>query len=141
VVNDIPALLDMGMRFHEGSGYSRLIQPSKQKVAETLRFLIESDSGMVFVDDREGIIVGAILGMLVTHFVSGEITAAELSWWVDEDYRGFSGPRLLQRLEDEAKAKGAKSISAVEPPGNPVVGALYQRRGYELTEKSYMKAL
>ena len=141
VVNDIPALLDMGMRFHEGSAYSKLIQPSKAKVAETLKFLIENDSGLVFVDDRDGKIVGAILGMVITHFVSGQITAAELSWWVDEEYRGLSGPRLLRAREDGAKAKGATTISAVEPPGNPGVGRLYERRGYELTEKSYMKAL
>lgn len=139
--DDIPALIDMGMRFHAGSAYSRLLEPSKPVVAETLRGLIGADTGVAFVDDQDGQIIGAILGIIVPHFITGEPICGELSWWVDENYRGLTGPRLLKTLEEWAKANNAKKMSVIEPLGSPRVGQLYERLGYQMVEKSYMKAL
>lgn len=139
-VNDIPALLDMGMRFHAGSAYAKLIEPSRLAVQATLKSLIELPIGCVIVDERDGALVGAILGVLVPHFITGQQIATELSWWVDPEHRG-AGLRLMERLEEWARDRGAKFITMVEPPENPRVGQLYERHGYMLLEKSYMKAL
>lgn len=138
--DDIPALIDMGMRFHAGSAYSDLLNPSKAVIADSLANLIASDTCTVFVDCRDDVLVGAILGAIIPHFVTGELTCAELSWWVDQEHRG-GGPKLLDRLEEWAIENGASRMAVTEPPGNPRVGELYVRLGYRLVEKTYMKAL
>ena len=139
-LEDIPDLIDMGMRFHAGSAYSALLQPSKAVVASSLRMLIESDSGAVFVQEREGELTGAILGIIVPHFVTGETVLGELSWWVDEGHRG-AGLRLLAKLEGWARENGATKSTVIEPMGNPRIGQVYERMGYQMVEKSWMKAL
>jgi GNAT superfamily N-acetyltransferase len=140
-LDDIPALLDMGARFHEGSAYRGLIDFSKVQVSKTLNFLIENDGGCVFVNEADGVLTGAIAGLMAPHFVSGDRFATELAWWVDTEARGTVGPRLLKRLEEWAKDNGARTLSMIEPPGNPGVGRIYERFGYRLAERNYMKAL
>lgn len=138
--DDIPALLDMGMRFHAGSVYAGLLVPDREVTAGTLRMLIQSETGVVFVMDYMGTLTGAVLGALCPHWVTGETIAVELSWWVDEAHRG-SGLTLLSRFEDWARERGASKVTVVEPAGNPGVAMVYQRRGYQLVEKSWMKAI
>ncbi len=142
VLDDVPALLDMAVQFHASSGYSRFISLDKQVVQYLLRSLIEMPTGAVFVAESfGGELSGAILGMIVPHFIAGQQVATELGWWVDPGSRGLTGPRLLERFEKWAKDSGAMLITMIEPPDSPKVGALYERRGYACIEKSYMKAL
>lgn len=140
MVSDIPALIEMGMRFHASTAYAKLLSPDKAVVEETLFGLINIESGAVFVDDRDGVLVGAILGMIVPHFITGENVCGELSWWVDPECRG-AGRQLLKALEEWALIKGASAINVTEPPGNPRVGRFYEHAGYQRVEVTYTKAL
>jgi GNAT superfamily N-acetyltransferase len=140
-IQDVPELMDMGLRFVAQTAYADYLKPDKLTIFNTLTHLIESPNGIVLVNDDAGPLTGAILGALFPHFVTGEIVCGELAWWVEPEARGQTGTRLLHALEDAAKAKGAVRINVAQPPGNPGVGILCERRGYRPAELTYTKAL
>lgn len=136
---DIPALAAMGARFHAASDYANLLTPTPEAVERTLRGLLAG--GVIFVGEQDGVLAGAILGMVMPHFLSGELVCGELAWWVDPAHRGSLGVRLLRRLEEWARAQGAVRMAVAAPAGAPRVDALYLRTGYCMVEKAFMKVL
>lgn len=97
-------------------------------------------SGKVLVDEQDGKIVALLALFIGPHFYSGELTASELMWYVEPEFRqSFTALRLLRAGEKVAKTLGAKSMVFTAPTIE--VGKAYSQLGYEPIEVNYRKVL
>jgi GNAT superfamily N-acetyltransferase len=135
---DLPAVVAMGRRFRNETGYAQLMPENVDKITSTSRLLITSSDGVVLVVDRGGVLIGMIGVLVYPHHFSDVRTAGELYFWVDPAYRGY-GVRLLRRAEQWARAHGAVMMQMIAP--TPDVCLLYERLGYTAIETAFQKDL
>lgn len=130
--SDIPALVELGQRFHAASPY-RAMQYEPERVAQTLKAVI--GTGTVFVSGEPVHSMGAaIKGPM--WFSSGE-AAQELFLW------GKDGKMIRQALEKWATDQGCESFSMVclEDDKAVQMTRLYRMAGYVPVERHFLKAL
>lgn len=134
---DLPRVVRLGLRFLAEIYPGKLV-PNPDRMARTVRWLLEDDTRALFVSDHDGEVTG-MLGLFVyEHPMSGEQTASEMFWYVEPGHRGH-GLRLLKAARDWAKASGAITIQMVAPGHD--VERLYRQLGYEKIETSYVGVL
>lgn len=133
---DVPRLVEMGLRFRAETDYARHLVENPAQMAELAARLIASDG--VLVSERAGALVGMLGYVLFPHFLSGELVAGEVFWWVEPEHRG-EGVKLLREAERRAKQRGALKLQMIAP--NEKVGALYQRFGYSYVESTFQRSL
>ena len=87
-----------------------------------------------------GRVVGMIGLAVLPHFMSGELVASELFWWVEpEARRGTGGVRLLRRAESWARSTQAVRMQMIAPTAH--VAKFYQALGYVPMEVAYQGSL
>jgi GNAT superfamily N-acetyltransferase len=133
---EAPRMIEMGEKFHQTSAYSEHVGWDKAKAAILAEKLIADKSLLVI--EAEGKPVGMIGLVFFEHFLSAEIVASEVFWWIEPEYRG-EGKKLLKAAEDLARERGAKRMQMIAP--NERVGILYKRIGYTFVESAYQKTL
>ena len=101
VENDIPNIVDMGVRFHAMSPWAH-VEYNPKDAANIARFLIEGDSGAIFIVD------GGMLGALCypLYFNKDYIICQELFWWSENK----KGKHVLDAFEQWSKTMGANAI-------------------------------
>jgi GNAT superfamily N-acetyltransferase len=135
-LTDIPRILEMGRHFAENSPYAKVLKVSDVAMEALAHKLIPQ--GWILLSEHDGEAVGMIGFYVYPHFLSGEIVAGEIFWWMEPEHRG-AGKALLKAAEDEARRCGAKSMQMIAP--EPRVGKLYERYGYQYVESSYQRNL
>lgn len=125
----------MGERFIE-SHYAAHIAKNTEIMANLVRFLMERRG--VLVLESDAVVIGMIGYLIQPHFISGELMAGEVFWWVRPEYRG-KGRMLLAEAEKRARAEGAKAMQMIAP--NERVSKLYARIGYTPIETIHQKQL
>lgn len=130
---DIPAMVEIGARFHAKSNVR--VPFCRESVAVTLGNLIDHEDGVVLIDGNA--VAGALLHP--AWFNHAHKTGQELFWWAEDG----NGRHLFLALERWAKDRGADSFAmiALESLRPEAVGALYRRNGYHPTEHSFLKVL
>jgi GNAT superfamily N-acetyltransferase len=150
-IQDASAVLSLARRFVSRSPFAQFVEYDEETTRGTI--LQALDRGIVFVlelppeVDSYGTpkppkVVGAIMGALMPLWFSRELTAIELGWWVDDDHRGH-GSALRLKFEEWARQMRAPvvSMSDVVLDDATPAGTLYERAGYEMVERSWMKGL
>lgn len=90
---------------------------------------------MVILYDNVGFIAGKVV---LSH--AGTVTALESGWYVEEEYRGKSiGKELIQAFEFWGKLLECK-VCAMGAFTDEVC-AFYEKNGYKLYERTYIKSL
>jgi GNAT superfamily N-acetyltransferase len=138
VLEDVPALVEMGMQFLRSSGYGYLYAENEPQMEALARHLIEGPSSDFLVVECGSGLVGMIGLTAQPHFISGRLIAGEVVYWVEEGARG-AGVRLLKAAEQWARDHGAEWMQMVSP--TPRVDAFYTRLGYVPVERTFQKAL
>lgn len=136
--DDIPRLVELGVRFMRESGYARHFSVNPEAQAKLAGDLIEAENGHVLVDEQRGEIIGMIGVIATYHPHSGDPVMLELFWYVLPRARG-GGVRLLLEAEAWARANGI-GISLVVSPSNSV-SQMYERLGYAPLERQFIKTL
>jgi GNAT superfamily N-acetyltransferase len=72
-------------------------------------------------------------------YFAGELTANEVCWCVEKNFRRFASLKLLEEAEKMASEMGAKRMMLTAPEKR--IGRLYERRGYDFIEMSYFRML
>lgn len=134
---DVPRLVEMGRRFLDETNYGADTPFNAAQLAQFAQWLIDHD-GVIFVVERDGVIVGMLGAMQYHHPMSGASTVAEMFWWVEPEARG-DGVRLVKRVEAWARDRQAMQIILTAPTAR--VGRLYDRLGYHATETSYVRSM
>jgi len=133
---DIPRIVEMGLRFHRESSYRKHIAENPEQMKKLACNVVAE--GICLLIEERGDVCGMICIVLFPHFISGELTAGEVAWWVDPEHRG-SGIKLVREAEKRAKEAGAKRLQMIAPTAQ--VGAVYERLDYEFVESAYEKTL
>ncbi len=139
-ITDVQALMKLALRFHESSPYSDKVPVDEGMLRQTIGGLVQRDSGRVFVLERNDRIVGMLGVLAFPHWLSGEIVAEELFWWVDPDERG-RGTALMERAEKWADTIGACHFQMVAPVDADKLERVYGRKGFTPLERSFIKRL
>lgn len=138
---DIPEIARLGEQFHAQAGWSDIFPYSVVDCEASLRTFMGLDSYICLVADHGGI-VGMTAGILCpVYFCVSHMSGEEIFWWVSDKAPQMTGLRLLQALEDEAKARGAQSfqMKSIAKLNGDRMAALYQRRGYRPSEHTFIK--
>lgn len=144
VLADLPALVEMGRRFFDASGFGDVTSYDPESMAHTFAELAQSEQGLLLVADDGGL-VGMVGALVYPHYFNkADLIAQELFWWVDESARKSGvGGELLESVEAWASEKGAASVvmlslSALNPDA---ANRMYINAGYRPAEQSFIKRL
>lgn len=103
---------------------------------------INNPNFLVLVWEEEKKLVGMIVGGIASPLFSRDKVATELAWFVEKEHRDSKGSlKLLLEYEKWAKQKDCTFVTMVDIDTLNDLGKLYSRRGYTLTEKTYVKGL
>jgi GNAT superfamily N-acetyltransferase len=130
-LTDVPAIVEIGAVLHCTSVY-RDIAFNRDKVADLMRSLING-AGVVFVAERDGVVVGGMAGGVTAHWFSDELVGFEYSFFVLPEARhGLIATKLLLAMKAWCKAKGAKTLRIGITTGINVEGTsrFYRHMGF-----------
>lgn len=132
---DFQITVDLAMKFAEASPYKEYVE------LDAMRMIVAScmtkDDAVVLLDEEGR---GMIMGMIVPFIYGSARAAVELGWWVNPEARNSGiGRDLLNLFESWAQVRGCKMITMIAIDDE--IGPYYEKRGYELRERTYMKEL
>ncbi len=135
------ALAAGAREFYASSKFLRSFEIDR--FVEFWRPLIEKESGVIFVAEDDGEIIGAIGGMVYPEPYSGELVVQEFFWFVRPGHRGSAGLRLYEALEYWSRQKQARALRMVHLMDSmpEKLSRVYKRLGYEQVETLYSKDL
>lgn len=144
VATDVPHLTLMGGRFFAQTGYREhglFAEPNH--LHAFLEAAVDDQDKAIFVAQQEGQLIGVIGAIKSKAYFGPQHIAHELFWWVEPHARkGRTALRLLQTLQQWATDSGCAALSMVDIAlMQSVAPDLYQRLGFELAERTWMKSL
>lgn len=132
---DFEQVYTLAMNFALASPYHEFVIP--ETVADFTKAMLAKPTNEAIVLIADG---GLIAGVAQA-FQFGQVkAAAEVGWWVDPDKRKDGlGQELIEALEYWAERLGCAFITMVSLDDQ--LGKYYEKRGYKLQERVYMKEL
>jgi RimJ/RimL family protein N-acetyltransferase len=134
---DVPRIVAMGQRFAATSEYATKLPVTPTHLEALAHHLLTSADGALFVAEQGDTVIGMLAMTVYTHPMTGARVASELAWWMEPEYRGRDGVRLLRRAEQWAKGQQADHVVMIAP--NDRVSALYATVGYTKAETVFEK--
>jgi GNAT superfamily N-acetyltransferase len=135
-IEDLEIIKQMAMNFVKVSGYEAFA--TEEHIESLILDIISGDkTKTVLILGEGGFIAGA-----VTNFPFGPVkVVTEIAWWVEPDQRKEGlGKELLDALEYWAKNVANCEMMTMTSLDSKI-GKLYEKRGYKLYERAYMKVL
>ena len=94
------------------------------------------------VAEKDEELVGFLAGCANSPLFSRDETAVELGWYLQPEHRdGRTAFKLMAEFEAWAKKAGCRHVTMVDIDTLQDLREIYTRKGYTLTEKSYVKEL
>jgi len=145
-LEDVPALIPMGLAFHKASGYAPFIPIDSISLAKSLRRMIRAEGNARLVVFEQAGVVMAAAGVVTmpSYFNAGIVIGIEQFIFVSPDFRGAShGSKLIDALEKAAKDLGCQTMSLVclQHLSPDLLHDVYLAHGYTLMEHMYIKRL
>jgi GNAT superfamily N-acetyltransferase len=139
---DTDRLVQMATRFLESSTtYGAILPPDPARVASLVAACL-AVGVIVVAESRDGVLVGLLGVVHVTHPFSAAQFVEEQAWWVEPEYRrGTVGPRLVNYVLEWARVQGLQFVKMGAPADAPQVGLFYERLGFKAVETAYVKEL
>jgi hypothetical protein len=136
---DVPRIVEMGSRSLREGPYKDLVGDNPERTGQLALEVLQK--GMILVAEEEDGTLSGLLGFIVfPHYFSGELTAGEVMWYVEPEYRkSFTALMLLRGAERMARSFGAKYMQFTAPTAE--VGKAYESMHYKQVEVSFQKAL
>ncbi|MCU1301968.1 MAG: hypothetical protein JWQ87_2252 [Candidatus Sulfotelmatobacter sp.] len=135
---DIPRLTEMGSRSLREGAYKDLVGDNPEQTGKLAVEVMKK--GIILVAEEKGILTGVLAFILFPHYFSGELTAGEVIWYVEPEYRqSFTALCLLRAAERMARGFGAKRMQFTAPTA--AVGKAYESLRYQQVEVTFQKTL
>ena len=131
---DRDELIEHGTNFLAETGHS--LPMHRENVERTVDKVLKD--GFIYTLSRAGChnLIGYIGVLVDRDFLTGDMTAYEVAWYVvPEERKGSGGFRMLQMAEQHAKAAGATVMKMSALTVN--VGRFLERRGYTPLQTTY----
>lgn len=133
---DLPLILKLASNFIEAANYQHVTDPDKIKQVISDFLSSPKTEKIIILYEDFGVIAGSVAEM---NLASSKI-ATESIWWVEPEKRTKEvGTSLLKAFEYWAKQVGAKYVSMACL--DEQVGKVYEKLGYTLTERVYLKEI
>ena len=133
---DSELIVEMAMKFLNSTRYAVLMSEEQIKSVVDFFLISPNDKSIIFLYDKIGMLVGTTSPLLF----SGPPIATEIAWWVNPEDRGTNvGKELLDAFENWAKYMGCKAVTMSCLDDR--VGKFYEKNGYVLSERAYIKDL
>lgn len=132
IASDIPRMVEMGRRFRSESSYSEFLADNPERMTLLGRQLLAADG--LLVSEKDGKLIGMLGFIIHSHFISGELVAGEVFWWMEPEHRG-EGLKLVDEAKRRARLAGAVSLDMIAP--NERVARFYRRLGYQWMESTH----
>jgi len=132
-LNDLERILDLGELLHKESPRWSRLRFSRERAEAMMRFLLTDANGVIFVAERDGLVVGGIAGMIEKHWASDDVVAHEVSFFMAPEARGSMAPtRLICALRAWGESRNAVWLHAGTSTGlDPErTAGLYERLGF-----------
>lgn len=135
----------MCLNFAKASPYSD-VTIDIEKLEEIIGGMIDEDKTKVIVvlGLKDNIPVGIMAAQTSEMLFNRELMAQEVVYWIEPEHRGGRlALELLEAFEFWAKKVGCKylNLSALETEHIDKVSKLYNRRGYDLSERAFLKRI
>jgi hypothetical protein len=133
-LEDIPALVEIGAKFHDMSPHRFMGEYDKAGIANMLAYLIGNPGGLVLTNGK-----GVIGGLLTPVYFAPSKMMCEESFWFAEG----GGKDLLRAFETEAERMGADFIllSTLENERAAIIDRVVERMGYRAIERRWLKEI
>lgn len=143
--SDTPRAVELLRDSHASAGFDRSggfhVPFSAVHAARLFTSHLHQDSTCAFVLDVGGVAQGLLLAIAYEHPFGPVRLARETVWWIDPAHRGRSAIAMLDTYEAWARSKRCAYVGMAGIGQFPAAGKLYLRRGYEVAETHYLKAL
>lgn len=139
-LDDLEKIAELGEEFHAEASWADVAPYNAGDCRQALAVILAQ--GVILVAEDGGEIVGMAGGLIFPlYFNHAHLTGSEMFLWVRPDRRGSLGVRLLDAMEQAARAKGCASWGmALMASLNPEkTEQFYLRRGYRPHERTYLK--
>lgn len=141
-LNDISSLMQMGEAFFYEAGWHTLYEWDEKSASYALIELVNNPQAAVYIAKQDGEPIGMASALLYPLWYNHNITTfQEFFLYVKPIHRNGIGHKLKQKLEDEAKERGARTVVMGSVEDMPNLDTYYARFGYRPSEKSFIKRL
>jgi GNAT superfamily N-acetyltransferase len=141
-VEDLPRLVPIGYAFFEEGKLEGKFNPAH--FIKEWGSLLAAKAAVILAHEENGEI-GAILGgMIFPNLLTGEVEGTEQYLYANPEFRGQGiGLRLLDEFESISKGRGALRVWMIHlvDLNDDAMVKLYERKGYRLKEKMFVKQL
>ena len=128
----------IGAGFDRDGGFHFPFDPA---YAERLFLMHLMPRHLCMLHDVEGTAQGVLMAVASDHPFGPVRIARETVWWIEPDYRGLGAVKMLNGYEMWARDQGCQFTGMAGMGDDPEVGKLYQRRGYQVAERHFLKAM
>lgn len=134
---DVAEVLEMSMKFMDSTGYKKY--SDEQNIRNLIESIVTGRQDQMIILLKPG--VGFIAGQATPFAFGPHYLASEIAWWINEEQRKTgAGAELIEAFEYWAKnVSGCTIISLTSLDDS--VGKFYEKKGYKLHERAYMKEL
>lgn len=139
---DLRRIVEMSERYYAETHYAKMYSFNPVAVAEKALLLMQH--GFLAVAEVKGEVKGMIGFAVVPYLFNPEgLGAYEVIFYLEpEGRKAQAGSKLIKFAERILKQYNVNyTVLAHLPENDPIVGKMYQRLGYNLTELSYTKVL
>ena len=133
-LRDIPAMVGLGREFHQWAAPPW--EWDAPTVERTCATCVASDERCAFVAERDGEVIGGLLGVVAASMLHGGLEAHEAALFVAPDARGC-GPLLVRRFVRWGKERGAVRIVVQAWHGE--AGALFAALGFARVSETWIR--
>jgi GNAT superfamily N-acetyltransferase len=102
---------------------------------------LEWPRALCLVHEVEGTAQGLLMAVAAEHPYCEVWLARETLWWIEPLYRGLAAVKMLDAYEEWARGQGCEFVGMAGMGSDPEVAKLYRRRGYNVAEVHFLKAL
>ena len=136
-IEDTTEIVEMAMKFMATTGYTEY--SNEETITQLVNNILTGQQNEMIILLKSG--VGFLAGMRSPFVFGPHFIASEIAWWIEPDKRKEgTGAELVEAFEYWAKnVAGCTMITLTALDDS--VGKFYEKKGYKLYERAYMKQL
>lgn len=131
--SDIPFVMEMGRRFADEAGVTAEVGWDDESVERLLNQMIAHDDGLLLVGGNT--ILG---GLAFAHPFNGAVKVFQELFWRSE---GAEGVKALKMAEAWMKGRGVSRSLMLDIATMGDLSRVYERLGYRLAERTFIKEI
>lgn len=139
-ITDLDRIVELGQAMKEESPTYRPYDFDGEKLRNYIACCIENEKGLVLVYEKDGVVIGGVIGWYEEHFFGHDRILCDIGLFVEQNKRGaLAGGLLIKSYIEYGKAMGIEQIMLSNSTGVDAcrTASLYAKLGLEHTGYVY----